>query len=441
MTQREAGFPRGFAWGAATSSAQSEGGIEAADWRIWERSGRAPECGAGNRKRDWFEEDFTRLSELGLTHFRTSVEWSRLEPERGVYNREELERTRLLLEAARRKGMTVWLSLHHFTLPAWFSRQRGFLDEAALMYWHRLVEMLARELKESVDFWLPVIEPNYYALGSNLLGKFPPGQKRLDKFNDMMAAAHRAHGDAYQILKSYLPARAKVGMNLLVVPVEPRNPESDSDQMAAEFIDGCLNRFAFQLLKEGAATLPGKGLIELKSVKGAADFVGADYFFRLIVSRERREDAGACLAELMKMEGMPGLCAGREGDPITESGAGAHPEGLYEAVKKVYAAGLDKPIYITASGVATADENLRQSYLAASLKSVNYALEQGLDIRGYFHWSDVDAYEWNEGYNLHYGLFGFDPATGERRIRPAAYLLGKVARGGSLPREIPAPAR
>lgn len=428
-------FEPGFAWGTATSAFQSEGGLEDSAWSFHERTGAVPVCDRGNDKLARYEEDFFRLSELGLLHHRTSLAWSRIEPEKGVYNREAIDDYRLMMEAARRRGITLWITLHHLSIPAWFAGLGGFMDEAAFIYWHRFVELVAKELGSHAEYWIPVHEPITYSSGSYLLGKFPPFKKRLDKFNDILARTHRAHGDAYRILKSYLPASAKVGMAANIIPVHPLDPQLDADRMAAQFVDSYINRIPLDALKQGTATIPGKGVVDLSSCKGAADFFGIDYFTRLVVSRDPRQDGDDCFAGLCSMEGMPGIRTFREGETITEAGFGAYPSGIYEAVKRVHDSGLDLPIYITASGVATGDEEFRVQYISRCLKEVHRALAQGLDVRGYFHWSDVDTFEWTHGYDARYGLFAFDPVSMERIQRPAASFLSGVAKEGIIPQD------
>jgi len=423
----QAEFPAPFAWGTVSGATQSEGASVSSDWIIRERKELAPRSENGNDKRRRYDDDFLRLSELGLTHHRMGIDWSRIEPQRGVYDRNALEEYRRIMEAARRRGISLWVTLHQVTVPYWFSRMGGFLDSAALAYWHRYAELIAKELGREADFWIPVHEPVTYAAGAFLLGLYPPAQRRMDKFSDMLIKIHQVHGDAYQILKSYLPSQAKVGMAALIAPVEPADPESDQDRISADFIDSYINQPAVDCLQEGLICIPGKAAVELPSGKGAADFFGIDYFFRLVVGERVFKAGHDIAAALQEIEGMPGVSACREDDPLSAHGYGACPTGVYEAIKKVHNAGISLPIYITASGLATDDEDLRSRYVKECISQVRGAVEQGLDVRGYFHYSDVDGYEWNRGFDAHYGLFGVDRESMDRIKRPAADALAEVA--------------
>jgi len=391
LEKSSAAFPASFVWGAATSGAQGEGMAESSDWRLWEKQNRAPLSGKASDKRSRYEEDFLWMAELGLTQYRTSLEWSRIEPQKGVYDRAALEDYRLMMESAKRRGITLWITLQHLTLPAWFAKMGGFMDDAALMYWHRFAELVAKELGRHADYWIPVHDPVYYALNAYLLGLLPPGKQRMDKFSEMLVRIHRAQGDAHWLLKKYVPIAAKVGATVRVMPVHPLDPDSDADRTAAEFVDNYVNQIALDALREGAVMVPGKGSVEIPSCRKAADFLGLDYFHRLVVSKKPRPECRHNPAVLSRMEGMPGIGLAREGDVITEHGYGSFPEGIYEAIKKIHLANLELPVYITACGTATSDEEYRVECLRRSLASTLLVLDQGLDVRGYFHWSDVDT--------------------------------------------------
>jgi beta-glucosidase len=428
----EGEFPGSFVFGAAASAGQAEGGLDHSDWMVRERKGEVPASGSGNDRRRFYGEDFQRLSELGLSQLRTSLEWSRLEPQKGVYNREAVEEYRLMFETAQRRGLTLWLTLQHLTLPAWFSRLGGFMDEAAIQFWHRFVEFAAKEFGRYADFWVPIHEPASFAAGAYLLGMYPPAKTRMDKYLEAVVRIHRAHGDAYRILKAYLPAKAKVGIATEIFPVHAADPEHQPDIVAAEFVDSLVNSTTLEAIKHGVMSPPGKGTVELPSCKGAADFLGIDYFFRLIVSRNPLPPADLRLKALQTVPGMPGLTTAAPGEPVSELGNGAYPPGIYEALKRVHRADLNLPLYVTASGIATLDEDQRAQYVRQCLAQVLRAIGQGLDVRGYFHWCDVDQYEWQQGFNAHFGLCGFDPDTKQRHARPAAAALAAIVKARRL---------
>ncbi len=431
MTDKKSSFPKTFAWGVAAGGPQSDGVAEGSDWMIRERKGEAPESGQGNGRRTMFDRDMLRLAEAGIKDYKTSVDWSRIEPQKGVYDREAIEQYRAMMEAARRRGINIWITLHHVVLPAWFARMGGFADEAALMYWHRFVELMAKEFGRLAEFWIPVHEPVTYAAGSNLLGIYPPAKRRMDRFAEMVVRILRAHGDAYKILKTYLPPGARVGMSALVVPVSPMDPEHHPDVISSDFIDSMINRPPLEAVRAGVVSMPGKGAADVPSCLGSADFILLGYWFRFLAGRDAAP-AECFLERLSGLEGMPGMQAHSSGEEKTEMDAGACPAGVYDSIKRVHGSGLNKPIYIS-TGIPTRDEALRQRYLFHTLEKVREAISQGLDVQGFLYSSDVDSYEWDKGFDLHYGLWGFDPETFERQKRPAADLFSSAAKSAVLP--------
>ena len=113
-------WPDGFIWGTGASSTQTEGASPGSDWQAWEDAGRAPRSGDGNGFATRYADDFALYAEHGLTHHRLSLDWNRLEPKQGHHPESEVERYRAILQAGRDAGLSIWVCLHHFTLPGWF---------------------------------------------------------------------------------------------------------------------------------------------------------------------------------------------------------------------------------------------------------------------------------------------------------------------------------
>lgn len=170
-------WPTSFLWGTGASSTQCEGAAPASDWIDWERACRAPVSGDGNGFATRYREDFAAYRDLGLTHHRLSIEWARIEPEKGRIDESAVAHYRAILEAAREHEVTPWICLHHFTLPRWFATAGGFLNPRNRTgAWLRHVERVAERFGDLAGGWKPVNEPNAYALlGWRGVG-FPPGE-------------------------------------------------------------------------------------------------------------------------------------------------------------------------------------------------------------------------------------------------------------------------
>lgn len=420
-TTLERTFPPGFVWGTASSSHQSEGGNVHNDWSAWEEQpghiARGHRSGRGNDFWNRYDGDFALLAQLGLRHDRLSIEWSRVEPERGRIDAGALDHYRRILASAREHGITPWVNLHHFALPRWFAADGGFLHERNLDPWRRHVERVARALAPLCSHWHPINEANAYAGGAYLLGVMPPGSKDFAAFRTILRNTMLMYRDAYQVLKEVDPA-AQVGTIHAFAPAFPADPANPDDVLMAENFDAHFNAVPLRALREGVVALPGTEPEPVDGLRGAADFFGANYYSATTVS------AGA-----------PG--AGRpypaDAPRLTQLGNAPWPEGLLLVLRRVRDAGLGIPIYVAENGIGTEDDAWRIEYIRGHLAMVARAIAEGCDVRGYFHWTSVDNFEWHLGWTAQFGLIGFDPETFERRPKPSAAFLGQVARSGVLP--------
>jgi beta-glucosidase len=413
-------FPADFVWGTASSSHQSEGGNVHNDWWDWEQQpghiAHGHTSGRGNDFWNRYDGDFALLAELGLKHYRLSVEWSRVEPEEGRVDGSALAHYQRMLSSARDRGIVPWVNLHHFALPRWFAAKGGFLHDENLEFWKRHVERVARALAPLCSHWHPINEANAYAAVGFLLGIMPPGQKDFSAFRRILRNTMLQYRDAHSILKSVDPT-FQVGTIHVFNPVFPADPSNDDDVLLAQNFDGHFNAVPLHALKDGVIALPGSDPEPVEGLRGAADFFGANYYAATCVSA----------ADPDRFHVYPPNAPRR-----TQLGNAPYPDGLLQVLRRVRDTGLDIPIYVAENGIGTDDDAWRIDYVREHLRRVAAAIEEGCDVRGYFHWTSVDNFEWVLGWTAQFGLIGFDPETFERRPKPSAQWLGEVARTGVL---------
>ena len=417
-------FPPGFIWGTASSSHQSEGNNIHNDWWEWEQQPghilRGDRCGRGNNFYELYDTDFALLADLGLTHYRLSVEWSRIEPAEGRINTAEIEHYQRVLETAHARGITAWVNLHHFAVPRWFAAKGGFLREANLDDWRRHVERVAAALTPLANHWHPINEANAYAAGSYLLGEMPPGTRDFAAFLAILRNTQLMYRDAYALLKAANPA-VQVGTIHVMIPAFPAEPESGDDRLLVHNFDALFNDLPLRALREGVIALPGQDPEPVAGLKGAADFFGANYYAAMSIDHR---------APRRLSPYPPGH--GR----LTQLGNRPFPAGLRMVLQRVRDAQLGVPIYVAENGIGTDDDRWRIEYLAEHLREVGAAIADGCDVRGYFHWTSVDNFEWNRGWTAQFGLIAFDPDTFVRRPKPSAHFLGTVARRNAFRKDL-----
>lgn len=379
-------FPEGFLWGASTASYQVEGGIERCNWAAAAHRGLVPPCGRACDHYHRFEEDFDIAKDLGHNAHRFSIEWTRIEPEEGKFDEKELEHYRAVVKALRARGLEPMVTLWHWTEPLWFAESGGFLRRDSAALFARYCERVVRALGSDVTFWITINEPQVITSNSYLRGKWPPFVKNPITYMRMLNALMRAHRAAYRAIKK-TAISARVGIATHNIDFDPA--PSFWHRRAARILDRFWNhRF-------------------LQKTRGTHDFIGLNHYFHHSLGKTPPKDVRR-----------------------SDMGWEIHPESLYRLVRDLRPYGL--PIYITESGLADAKDIHRGAYITEYLAAVHRAIAEGADVRGYFHWSLMDNYEWSEGFWPRFGLVAIDYATLTRSVRPSARILETIARANAL---------
>ena len=195
-------FPSGFIWGTATSAHQIEGGNEN-NWTEWEQDGHIKDGSVSGRAANSYElhaEDIKLVKELNNNAYRFSIEWSRIEPQRGRWDKVELRHYQKIIEECRRNDIEPFVTLYHWTQPLWFAEMGGWLNKQSPLIFRNYVEQVVKFLGSGVTFWCTINEPMVYAYNSYWLGKWPPQGKSFFKFNQVINNLAQAHRLAYFIL-------------------------------------------------------------------------------------------------------------------------------------------------------------------------------------------------------------------------------------------------
>jgi beta-glucosidase len=412
-------FPKGFLWGCATAAHQVEGNNTNNNWWQWEQEGghiKAGDvsgiaCDHYNR----FDSDFTLAQELGHNAHRLSVEWSRIEPEEGRWDMKEVDHYRQVMESLHRHGLVPLVTLHHLTNPLWLERQGGWLNPRSVELIARFSGFIAKELGDLVPFWFTINEPMMVVVGSYLLRIGPPGQS--DWGAAMTASQHllQAHGAMYRAVKESTSHNPQVGPVLAMPYIEAYDPGSEEDQNAAQLADLLMSEYFLAGIDTGTLGPPADQGEDIPGLKDSWDFIGINYYSRHRMAHDQPVDAS----------GLPPPDA-----ELTLMGYEVFPEGFYRQLARLKKYGL--PVYVTENGISTKDDTQRCRYLLRHLAEVHRALQEGLDIQGYLHWTLIDNFEWAEGYQQCFGMVAMEPGTLKRRPHPSAYLFRDVARSNAV---------
>ncbi len=416
-------FPKGFLWGAATSSHQVEGRNTNNDWWTWEEAGKVAEpsgdaCDHFHR----YREDFDLARSLHHNAYRFSLEWSRIEPQEGVFSHEGIAHYRQKLEALRERGMEPVLTLYHYTMPRWLADKGGWENPAIEDHFERFVGRVAAEYGELVGWWITLNEPVVQAFKGWILGQWPPG-RRQDFPMAIQVVRHmlRAHVRAYHLIHEHCrDARVSVAKHALALT--PCNPKRRLDRLSARVRAYLFNHLFLDALHSGALRVPGL-LWERLPQKRTLDFIGLNYYTRDFV-----RNTG------LNLPGLLGdICTLKHHQSIGKRnhlGWEIYPEGLAHFLRDYSRYKL--PILITENGLPVEDDEDRWTFIFLHLWQVARALDEGVDIAGYLHWSLLDNYEWADGYRARFGLIGVDYGTQARTVRESAKRMAKIIQRNAL---------
>lgn len=387
-------------------------------------------------------EDLALAADLGLNSYRFSVEWAKVEPEEGVWNENALRWYETLLDHCERRGLLPMLTLHHFTLPQWFAAKGGFANPESVPLFARYVGRVIERLGARVPLWCTFNEPMVLALGSYLGGFMPPALNDPASVSRASANLLQAHVAAYAAIHGKIAERSgpwrdhpvQVGIAHNMLDFLPDRWWHPLERALAMVINDFYNRRWLNAITGHKQSFGLPGLIpaaparSLATSKPSADYIGVNYYTKAYV-RWRPRDASAGT-----VKGLPlGIAFARRNEEQTDVGWAIHPAGFRKILLQAASFGL--PVYVTENGIADKGDQLRGRYLSAHLREIARLVAEGEDIRGYYHWSLLDNFEWKEGFGPRFGLYHVDYSSFAREARSSALLYRKIIRahGESAP--------
>lgn len=386
-----------FLWGSATSAYQVEGGNVWCDWYEWEKRQGLERCGQAVQHYAKFKEDFALAKVLGHKAHRFSIEWSRLERERGVYIKAELSHYREVISELKKNNLKIFLTLHHFTLPTWLANIGGWENPESIDCFKKYVNLIVNEFGKDIDYWITINEPLVLATEGYLYGHWPPQVKSHRRMVKVVKHLTRAHQAAYQLIHQHMPG-AQVGLAHNYFSLEPLHRPNYLDRLAAKRADNFWNKWLLDLT--GASH----------------DFLGVNYYFHQ-----------RAFASLNWRRGFVGFADPKKINKETSSlGWEVYPPGLADVLCNLWR-DYKMPLYITENGIAPIDEQQRERFIIKSTEEVLNVRARGVDVRGYLYWSLLDNFEWDKGWGPKFGLVEVDKNTFERRPRRAAQLFAQVS--------------
>jgi beta-glucosidase len=433
-------FPHNFLWGAATASYQIEGAWneDGKGESIWDRfthtSDKITNGDTGDIACDHYHryaEDIALMRQLGLKAYRFSTSWPRVLPSgRGLINPRGLDFYDRLVDRLCAANIEPFLTLYHWDLPQALQEEGGWQNRDVCHAFADYAVLMVKRLGDRVKHWATFNEPAVVAFDGNLYSEHAPGNQDPHIAYQIAHNLLVAHGLATQAIRAADPAQ-QVGIVLNLWPVEPASDDPAVVADAAHGWERSETLFLSPLFKGhypvAVYDLVGPNMPEIRDgdmalIAQKLDFLGINYYSRNVVSAEGNIDQ------------VPG-------SEYTEMGWEVHAPALRRLLTQIHQNYQLPPLYITENGAAFKDEvsangeihdPRRLEYLKNHFIQTRLAMQDGVDVRGYFVWSLLDNFEWGHGYTKRFGIIRVDYETQQRTIKDSGRWYGRVIAANSV---------
>ena len=402
-------FPENFLWGASTAGQQIEGN----NCSFYDDDETCPKTAYGGvpylkagkacNSYEMYKDDIQLLKQMNLNTYRMSLEWSRIEKNEGEFDENEIQHYKDVLKALKKENIKVCLTLHHNSHPVWFHKKKAFETMENLSYFLRYIEKVVPVLDEYVDYWLTINEMNIVF------------EYTIEESINLL----QYHAKAYHTIKKYSSKPVSCPINY--AEKKPMRGTTDlPDRIMAEYIDYMENEFMFHAIRTGEIVVPFHDAIKIEELKDTCDFWAINVYTRqLINSRKKMFRFDRYEASSIHALDVPYFS-----DDIC-------PEVIYHCLTRL----KDKPVLITENGIACKDDRYRIIYIACVLQAIRQAMDDGVKVLGYLHWSLLDNWEWGT-YVPTFGLARVDHTTYQRSLKPSGYFYGDIVEKGKMTQEI-----
>jgi len=443
-------FPKGFLWGTASASYQIEGA-----WNengkgesIWDRYSHTPNKihngETGDIACDFyrrFKDDIAMMADLGLNAARISLSWPRIIPAgKGETNAWGLDFYNRVIDTLLKYNIQPWVTLYHWDLPQVLEDAGGWPNRDLAEIFRDYAMVCADAFGDRVKHWMIFNEPWVFTILGYLAGIHAPGRYEPLEALKATHTVNLAQGMSIRAMREGKNKPAMIGLANAMSPVHPQNSKSLEDKLAAErwhrfynlwFLDPPMRGKYPEAYVQGTAEdrieiRPG----DMEIIKAPLDFIGINLYQRAIVANSPQDpNIGAVI--------MP---AAQDAER-TDFGWEVYPKALSEMILRVAKDFPGVPLYVTENGCSygeapgpdgKVDDQRRIKFLRRYIAEVGRAIQAGADVRGYFHWTFTDNFEWAEGFRQRFGIVYCDFKTRERVIKESGRWYSQLARNNAL---------
>ena len=424
----EKGFPEGFLWGAASASAQLEGG--------WDEDGRTPSiwdtapakkikygenCHTACDHYHHWREDVALMQQIGLKAYRFSISWSRVVPEEGKVNEKGLKFYSDLVDALIEAGIEPMVTIYHWDMPVWVYKKGGWLSERIVPLFRDYAKVVVDALSDRVKWWMTINEPGCFIMNGYMQGAHAPFKRNYLALSRLTRNCLLAHAEAVKTIRQYAKVKPMIGVAFssgAFVPKDETPGEIETARRKSmETSNGLMsNRWWMDPILAGKP-VRAYGIYSTREKDMAAihqplDFIGLNIYTSFNYATWGKDTEKP-----------------RPGMPRNSLGWVIDERVMYWNVRFVYDR-YKLPIMITENGLASNDivsldgqvhDPQRIDFMHRYLRQLKRASNEGIPLLGYLHWSIMDNFEWAEGYDPRFGLIYTDYNTGRRIVKDSAW--------------------
>lgn len=449
-------FPEDFMWGAGSAAYQVEGGWDAdgkglSNWDVFaKKPGKTFEGTTGELAADHYhryEEDVALMKEMGLKSYRFSISWARIFPDdSGKVNEAGLMFYEQLLDELQKSDIKAMVTLFHWDLPEYLEEQGGWENRKTLEAFGKYAQVCFQRFKDKVDLWCTFNETLEFIMSGYLIANFPPQVSNPSRFIQVTHNVHVAHAMAVKIFRETVPG-GKIGIANVLDTMYPASHSKD-DMEAYRLAESCYLHWFYdpvlkgeypqELLEHARGKFNSPIITEeetalLKSV--TIDFIGVNYYSRKRVAANPGKSNFIINTTGVKGSSEPFGFHGYfkfvkdKNARYTDWDWEIYPEGLYDGMGRIKERYGDVPIYVTENGLGSKDcledgkihDHYRISYIDEHADAIYKAIQDGIDVRGYYVWSFTDLLSWLNGYQKQYGFVYIDRADNLKRYKKDSF--------------------
>lgn len=440
-------FEKGFFVGASTAAHQVEGNNIHSDYWAMEQmeysSFVEPSLDAVDHYHH-YEEDIKMMAEAGLNAYRFSVEWARIEPEKGVYDEREVAHYRDVIRCCRENGIEPIITLHHFTSPKWLVCEGGWENEAVIDLFAAYAKYITEQLGEEINYICTINEANMRLQIGALMERFK--KQMMAK----MAAAQQNVNAQPEKKEESMEGQVQVGLNLSN-PMERmeltamENVKVFGTPQPANFVSGASENGdmivirAHQAAKAAIKSVRPEikvgitlSLHDIQTIEGgeARGQKEWDEEFAHYIPYIKEDDFFGLQNYTRSIYGPDGIVPVKDA-PMTQMDYEIYPQALEHVIRRVHTEMPGVPIMITENGIGISDDTIRVSFIETALAGVQNCIADGIPVIGYCHWSLMDNFEWQKGYAMTFGLVAVDRTIQKRLPKPSLAYLGSYSYSAS----------